>query len=67
MWDQEEEEEDEGVEYVALRGYKAQGPDEVSFEAGDTILVFEEGDEWCIGSLYGQEGKFPSAYLGTKM
>ncbi|KIY65664.1 BAR-domain-containing protein [Cylindrobasidium torrendii FP15055 ss-10] len=38
-------------------------PDELSFEAGDEILVINEVlDDWWMGKLHGKQGLFPTSY-----
>lgn len=70
IWDEDDDAEDEEDTdlYVAVRAYKAQATGELSFEEGDEILVTDaDGEGWMTGVLRGRTGRFPSAYVGTKM
>jgi len=47
----------------ALRDFEG-SPDELSFKAGDEIIVINEvSEEWWLGSLNDQTGLFPTAYV----
>ena len=58
-------------EVVALYPYTGQGPDELSFAAGDSITISAkqdhgEGNEWVHGSLSdGTTGIFPANYISS--
>jgi hypothetical protein len=56
---------DDGVQYRALYDYASENPDDLSFKAGDIILVHlnqphEPG--WLGGEFNGKVGWFPEAY-----
>merc|ERR1719419_1824707 len=53
-----------GEKYTALFPYTAQYEDELSFEAGDTVLVTAKEEEaWWKGEVGGKSGVFPSNYV----
>lgn len=48
----------------AVRNFKAEGSDELSFEVGAIILLTSKSNEpWLEGELNGRVGKFPAAYV----
>ena len=53
-----------GEKYTALYTYEAQYEDELSFEAGDTVLVVAKDEaDWWKGECQGKTGVFPSNYV----
>jgi len=53
-----------GEKYVALFPYTAQYEDELSFEAGDAVMVLAKDEEaWWRGEARGKQGVFPSNYV----
>merc|ERR1719483_798624 len=53
-----------GEKFTALFPYTAQYEDELSFEAGDVILVTAKEEEaWWRGEVGGKSGVFPSNYV----
>merc|ERR1719483_1261912 len=53
-----------GEKFTALFQYTAQYEDELSFEAGDVILVTAKEEEaWWRGEVGGKSGVFPSNYV----
>merc|ERR1719244_2022155 len=53
-----------GEKHTALFPYTAQYEDELSFEAGDTIMVTgKEEEAWWRGEVGGKSGVFPSNYV----
>eukprot|EP01091_Cochliopodium_minus_P015744 TRINITY_DN568_c1_g1_i2.p1 TRINITY_DN568_c1_g1~~TRINITY_DN568_c1_g1_i2.p1 ORF type:complete len:466 (-),score=162.18 TRINITY_DN568_c1_g1_i2:41-1438(-) len=60
MMGQKEEEK----RHVALFDFQAETQDEISFRAGDIILVNEKnGIEWWRGAIHGKNGYFPANYV----
>lgn len=49
--------------YEALYLYQSQEPGDLSFNAGDIIVVQKKDGEWWTGLLNGQSGIFPSNYV----
>ena len=53
-----------GESYTALYTYTAQYEDELSFEAGDTVMVVNKDEaDWWKGECNGKSGVFPSNYV----
>ena len=53
-----------GEKYSALYTYSAQYEDELSFEAGDTVIVVAKDEaDWWKGECKGKTGVFPSNYV----
>lgn len=52
----------------ALFDYEAQGDDEISLVAGDTIAVVtpDDGSGWTEGEIDGQTGLFPTSYVNME-
>ena len=53
------------VYVVALYDYTAQAEGDLTFRAGDRIEIIkkgEDGNEWWVGKLNGEEGQFPANY-----
>ncbi|KAJ6460356.1 SH3-domain-containing protein [Mycena vitilis] len=52
------------VRAKALWGYQGQNPNDLSFNAGDTIEIVEEtNSDWWTGRHNGRQGLFPSNYV----
>eukprot|EP01129_Flabellula_baltica_P015463 TRINITY_DN7891_c0_g1_i1.p1 TRINITY_DN7891_c0_g1~~TRINITY_DN7891_c0_g1_i1.p1 ORF type:complete len:372 (-),score=84.11 TRINITY_DN7891_c0_g1_i1:111-1226(-) len=43
--------------------FTAEGPNELSFNAGDIIEILEQNGEWWKGTLNGKTGLFPANYV----
>jgi len=53
-----------GEKYTAIYTYAAQYEDELSFEAGDTVVVIAKDEaDWWKGECQGKSGVFPSNYV----
>ena len=53
-----------GEKFSAIYTYVAQYEDELSFEAGDTVIVqAKEEADWWRGECKGKTGVFPSNYV----
>ncbi|XP_052794680.1 SH3 domain-containing protein 19-like [Mya arenaria] len=53
---------------IALHDYTAQAADELSFMAGDVVLLsLGVDDDWLAGSVDEKEGIFPRAFVKVKM
>ncbi|KAI9297977.1 hypothetical protein K502DRAFT_327826 [Neoconidiobolus thromboides FSU 785] len=51
------------AKYRAIYDYEAQGEDELSFEEGVEILVYQvEGEDWMLGCINGSFGFVPQNY-----
>lgn len=48
-----------------LYDYTADGDDEISVKAGETVVILERdsGDGWTKGEVRGEKGLFPSSYI----
>ena len=56
-----------GEKYTAVYTYTAQYEDELSFEAGDTVIVVNKDEaDWWKGECNGKTGVFPSNYVELK-
>lgn len=53
-------------EFVALYTYESPEPGDLTFSAGDLILVSKKGGEWWSGSIGDRTGVFPSNYVKPK-
>ncbi|KAH3901401.1 related to Protein BZZ1 [Saccharomycodes ludwigii] len=53
-----------GTTVTALYSYEAQGNDELSITAGDSVKVVhkDDGSGWTLGELNGSTGLFPTSY-----
>ena len=49
--------------YKALYWYKSDEPGDLSFEAGEIILVTKAQRDWWIGSIGERTGTFPANYV----
>ena len=53
-----------GEKFSAIYTYVAQYEDELSFEAGDTVMVQAKDEaDWWRGECKGKTGVFPSNYV----
>ena len=56
-----------GEKYTAVYTYTAQYEDELSFEAGETVIVVNKDEaDWWKGECNGKTGVFPSNYVELK-
>ena len=55
-------------EHTAIHAYEAKQEGDLSFEAGDTVIVFEMlANGWWRGCSSGQEGWFPATYVEVRV
>uniref|UniRef100_A0A8C4QEA2 Intersectin-1 n=1 Tax=Eptatretus burgeri TaxID=7764 RepID=A0A8C4QEA2_EPTBU len=55
-----------GQEFVALYTYESHEAGDLTFSAGDVILVTKKEGDWWTGTLGDQVGVFPSNYVRAK-
>ncbi|XP_029451899.1 intersectin-2 isoform X2 [Rhinatrema bivittatum] len=56
----------QGEEYVAIYSYTSSETGDLTFTAGEVILVTQKNAEWWAGSIDGRQGIFPSNYVKPK-
>lgn len=54
------------AEYVAMYTYESPEPGDLTFRAGDVILVSKREGEWWNGSVGDRTGLFPGNYVKPK-
>lgn len=50
-------------EFIAQFSYQSEEPGDLTFNAGDVILVYKMDSDWWTGKLYGEVGLFPCNYV----
>ena len=51
--------------YTALYDYKSTDVRDLTFAAGDVIMVHEMSGAWWMGSIAGRSGMFPANYVAS--
>ncbi len=54
------------MEAVAKYAYTAGSPSELSFNAGDTMIVIPYDEFWCRGRANNKDGYVPKSYITEK-
>lgn len=49
--------------YIALYSYQSEEPGDLSFQAGEVIVVTKEEAQWYTGHIGEKEGVFPFNYV----
>jgi intersectin len=54
-----------GEKYVACYPYQSAEAGDLTFEAGEEVLVIKKDGDWWTGSIGNRTGIFPAAYVQT--